>query len=196
MEEKVKETPKRDQVLALLQDPTVKYTREELAIKLQTTVASISSQFTYLRWMGNFIIFDENKKLSLVSQAEYEAWAAARSAKAGKKATATRSPEAQAVALAKTVAGQEKQLATWAAKLEQVVKDLVAEPVNETLLELQTEARANVDLLTIKIKRNKAKLLELPEPSEPADTDPEYNDAIDADGPPDDEYVDDGDDIV
>jgi len=152
-----KDIPKRDQVLELLKEGG--YTREEIAQKLDMTTASVSSQFTYLRWMGNYIIYDENKVLSLVDQDEYKAWQAAREAnKKVKTSGSSKSPEEQAEALDKTIKNQEKQLTGWREKLVKIDRDLEDDSGNEELLELKAEAQANIVLLEIKIKRNKGRL--------------------------------------
>jgi len=165
--------PKRDQVKELI----IKggYTRDKIAKELNMSTASVSSQFTYLRWMGNFITFDDEKILSMVTEAEYNEWVAAKAAKAGTKKSAvasTKTPAEQYKALAKTIGVEKKQLTVWEAKLITINKDLAAMPEDSELLEMQAEASAMVVLLSIKVKRNERKLAAMPEPEEaPIDED-------------------------
>lgn len=178
---------RREQVSELIK--TGLYTKAEIAAKLEVNAASVSSQMTYLRWMGNFIIADENKKLSFCT--EEEAQAVAIAAQSNKKAAESKDPQARANALAKTIATQTKQLTAAQAKLNKVNADLAEEPEDEVLIELQAEAAAHVTLLSIKVKRNVAAAAELPEPQEvvetPADPDTEGSDDTDGtDGTDDD----------
>lgn len=156
----VEDKPKREQVLDMLKE--AKWTREEIAEALDMTVASVSSQLTYLRWMGNFIIYDENKILKTVTKEEYEQWMAEKEANKKTRTASTRTPEEQAVALAKTIKTQTKQLANWEEKLVKIQKDLQDMPDDEELLEMLDEANANITLLKIKLRRNKVKQDELP----------------------------------
>lgn len=159
MSEKVN---RREQVSELIKEGV--YTKAEIAEKLGVNASSVSSQMTYLRWMGNFIIADADKKLSFCTAEEAEAVAAA--AKANKKVTESKDPQTRANALAKTIANQNKQLVAAEAKLAKVTSDLNEEPEDDQLIELHAEANANVVLLRIKIKRNMAAATELPEPQE------------------------------
>jgi len=148
------EKNKREQVLELLKEGS--YTKVEIADKLGMKVGGVSTQLTYLRWMGFFIIWDADKKMSLTDEAGYNAWEAAK-APAKSKSVSKRAPEVTAASLAKTVSKQEATLAVWENKLEL----LTADNADEDLI---AEADANIILLKIKIKRNRAKLAELPEP--------------------------------
>jgi len=151
-----KEMSKRDQVLEMLKEGG--HTRDEIAQKLEMSTASVSSQFTYLRWMGYYIIYDENKILSLVDQDEYEKWQAEKERNKKTKAVSTRTPEEQAEALEKTLGNQTKQLDNWREKLVKIDADMEKMPNDEELQDMQAEAQANITLLEIKMKRNKAKL--------------------------------------
>ena len=156
-EDKVK---RRDQVKELIALGSM--TKAEIADKLEVSVACVSSQMTYLRWMGNFIKYDEDKVLSFVTEEVYEEWQKELKANRKGKATSTRTPEEQAVAIAKTITSQETSMAKWNKKLEQVEADLEKEPDDEELEDLKDEAEANITLLRIKLKRNKAKAEDLP----------------------------------
>jgi len=168
------DVPKRDQVKALIEKGG--YTREMIANELGMSVASVSSQFTYLRWMGNFIIFDDDKKLSMATEGEFNAWTAAKAAKAGTKKTAAASaktPAEQYKALAKQIGTEKKQLDTWKAKLAVIEKDVAAMPEDAELHEMHAEATAMAVLLNIKVSRNEKKLAAMPEPEEaPVDDTP------------------------
>lgn len=159
------EISKREQVKALIDEGG--YTKKEIAEKLEMSESSVSSQMTYLRWQGNFITYDEDKVLSLVSEEEFNEWDEARKANRKSGPTSTKTPEEQAVAVAKTIKTQEKQLANWEKKAADIKAALEDEPDNEELEELSQEADANIVLLGIKLKRNKAKAAALPEPVEP-----------------------------
>lgn len=152
---------RRGQVKSLIEEAT--HTKAEIADKIGVSQASVSSQMTYLRWMGNFIKYDEDKILSFCTEEEYEAWQAELQAKRKTKSTAARTPEEQAKAVAQAIERQEKQLENWEKKLVQITADLQAEPEDEELLELEAEASANITLLKLKIKRNAVKAEELPE---------------------------------
>lgn len=156
---------RRDQVKALIAEG--KYTKAEIAKKLEVNASSVSSQMTYLRWMGNFIVSDENKILSFCDEETYNAKAAAAEANRKlKSTTSTKTPQEQANALAKTLKRQNADLAKAEAKVAQIDKDLIDQPDDEELIELEAEAKATLTLLKIKIKRNTAKAAELPEAEE------------------------------
>lgn len=157
------EVTKQDQVLECLKKGT--YTREEIAAELGISTASVSSQFTYLRWKGNFIKFDENRKLSLCTSEEYDAWVAAKAktATAKAKTTSTKTPYEQYQAALKTLETQEKQYLSWSEKAEQARKDLDNEPDNEQVLDAYDEASSNATLLRLKIKKGKIRVAELAE---------------------------------
>lgn len=158
--------PKREQVKALLNGTM---TREEIATQLGMSTASVSSQLTYLRWMGNFVIYDDDKKLSLATESEYNDWTAAKAAKAGtKKASAgsTKTPAEQYAALTKQIGTEKKQITTWEAKQAQLIKDLANDPNDAEFIEMKAEADAMLVLLNIKLNRNERKLAAMPEPEE------------------------------
>lgn len=163
---------RREQVRELINAAI--YTKAQISDMIEVSSASVSSQMTYLRWMGNFIRYDADKILSFCTEEEYNAWQAELEANRKTKSTAARSPEEQAVAVAKAIDRQEKQLVTWEKKLEQITADLQAEPDDDELLELEAEANANITLLKIKVKRNYAKAEELPDVP---DEDPEVAEA-------------------
>ena len=132
---------------------TGEYTKVELAEALETKPAGISSNMTYLRWGGKFIIWDENKKLSFTDEAGFDEWNEARKANTkSAKAVSKLSPQEQYDKYTKTIASQTKSLSNWEAKVDKYEEDA---PKDETLL---PEAQANVVLLGIKIGRNTAKL--------------------------------------
>jgi hypothetical protein len=167
---------KRDQVLEMLNEGT--FTREQIAEKLAMPVASVSSQFTYLRWMGNYIIYNEDKIVRTATKEMYDAWVAERAAN---KKTSTRasakSPQDQADALAKTLANWKKLFASWGVKLKKIDADLITMPDDDELQELRDEAAANTTLLGIKIKRGEKKALTLPEPLDEATENEEVEEA-------------------
>ena len=163
----VEETPKkrgkldrRGQVKGMIDEAC--HTKAEIADKIGVSQASVSSQMTYLRWMGNFIKYDADKILSFCTEDEYAEWQAELQANRKTKSTAARTPEEQAKAVAQAIERQEKQLENWGKKLAQITDDLQAEPDDDELLELEAEANANIVLLKIKIKRNGIKATELP----------------------------------
>lgn len=166
---------KRDQVLAMLREG--KHTREQIATTLGMSTASVSSQFTYLRWMGNYIVADATTKIvSLATETEFAAWEAARESNRKTKTTAstsTKSPAEQYDSAKKAVEATTKQLAAWTAKLEQAEKDLAAETDNELIRELYEEAQAMVTLTTIKLRRQQVKFDALPVPEPEPVADPE-----------------------
>lgn len=177
---------RREQVQALIQ--TGNFTKAEIAAELGVNAPSVSSQMTYLRWMGNFIISDpETKKLRFCTEEEYNAQQELASAsRKAKSAGSNKTPQEQANALAATIAKQEKEYAKSVAKVAQIEKDLVDEPGDADLLELLEEAKANEVLLRLKLKRNKAKAAELPAPVAVA-TEVEDADDVDPDAEPEGE---------
>jgi len=129
---------------------TGKYTKVELAEELETKVASISSNMTYLRWGGKFIIWDTDKKLSFTDEQGFDDWSAERKSKTGSgKSVSKLTPAEQYAKLTKTIASQNKQLDKWDVKVD------AGPQKDETIL---PEAEAQVTLLSIKISRNQAKL--------------------------------------
>lgn len=158
-----KELNRREQVKELIE--TGEFTKQEIADKLGVAPSSVSSQMTYLRWMGNFILADADKKLRFVTEEEAAAHEELVLAKRKTKATtSTKSPQEQANALAKTIKSQEAQYTKALAKCEQIDKDLALEPEDAQLIELKEEADANAVLLRIKIKRNMDRAETLPAP--------------------------------
>jgi len=168
---------RRDQVKECITAGT--YTKAEIAEKLGVNAASVSSQMTYLRWMGHYIITNpETKALSFCTAEEAEV--VAETAKASRKVKEAKDPQARANTLAKTIKAQEKQLATAQDKLAKIENDLVEEPEDRDLQELLAEAQANVTLLVIKLKRNKIASADLPAPAEVTETAVEDDDAPEA----------------
>lgn len=139
-------------------------TKAQIAEEHGMSAGSVSTQMTYLRWMGYFILIDpEAKVLSFTDEETFNQFEAEKKAnrKGGKKAP-TRTPAERAVATAKTIANQEKQLAKWQGKVyeaEEVLSTLPDDP--DAMLNLK-EARANTDLLEVKLVRNRALADELP----------------------------------
>ena len=177
-----KAQPKREQVLELLKEGG--YTREEIAAKLGMSAGSVNSQFTYLRWMGNFIVYDENKKLSIVTEQEYNDWEAAKAANK-KSPAAAKTPEETYNALQKSLATDQKNLAAWAVKFQTANEAWEQDTENEELTDNKTEAAAMVTLLNIKVKRAAAKFAALPVPEPKVVTpeevvEPDANDGMDA----------------
>lgn len=155
------EKNRREQVKEMIE--TGDYTKAEIAAELDVNPSSVSSQMTYLRWMGHFIVSDDDKKLRFCSEEEYNDITAAALANRKTKTTSTKTPEEQAVALQKTIANQTAQLEKAQAKCVQIDFDLEHDEANAELLEMKEEADAMATILRIKLARNKAKALELPE---------------------------------
>jgi len=176
---------RREQVKELI--ATGEFTKAEIATKLEVSAASVSSQMTYLRWMGNFIKYDADKKLAFCTEEEYTAWQESLNANRKTKTAAARTPEEQAKATFVAGKRHESALAGWQKKLDQITKDLEADSDDEALLELEAEAQASITLLQIKIKRNAARASELPD-YVPGDDTPEVSDA-DVDAPEGDEEL-------
>lgn len=148
-------------------------TKQEIADELGMSVASVSTQMTYLRWMDNYILIDpETKVLSFTDQETFEAAEAAKKANRKTKSTSTRTPEERAAAVAKTLGNQNKQLATWKTKLE-AAEEMLEEHADEAAELAVKEAEAMVALLEVKIVRNEVLADDLPAPveaeEEPAD---------------------------
>lgn len=180
---------RREQVKELIEKGT--YTKAEIAAELGINPGSVSSQMTYLRWMGNFILTDpETKKLSFCSEEDYKEYttkvAAARQAKAG---SAAKSPQERANALAGTIKRQETQLKNANDKVAKIQKDLADEPDDVELQELLEEAQANMVIVRNKLKRNKALAESLPEPTETAETVDEPEDDVEPEAEESDDLV-------
>jgi hypothetical protein len=156
-------TSMRLQVAELIEEG--KYTKVEIAEKLETKVASVSSNMTYIRWGGKFIIWNADKVLSFTDEAGFDEWEAERKAGSkSSKAVSKLSPQEQLDKYSKTIANQEKSLVKWETKVEEYEEKA---PKDDTLL---PEAEANVILIGIKLLRNKAKLAAV-DTSDLADTD-------------------------
>jgi len=166
MAEETKTMNRREQVAELIKEGT--HTKAEIAEALDISAASVSSQMTYLRWMGNFIKYDENKILTFCTEDEYNDWQE-ELAKNRKTKTSARTPEEQAEAVYKTIERQESQLANWQKKLTQINADIADDPNDEQLDEFRREAEANITLLEIKISRNRVKQDDLPDYEPPAE---------------------------
>jgi sugar-specific transcriptional regulator TrmB len=147
---------------------TGEFTKVEIAEKLGIPADSVSSQMTYLKWMGFPTVTEEGtKKLKIVSLEEYATWEAAKIANRKAKApTSKRSPQEQANALAKTVKSQAAQLAKAEVRKAQVDTELADNADDDVLQDISAELGATISLLTIKLKRNNAALAELPEPQD------------------------------
>ncbi len=137
-------------------------TKAGIAETLEISPGSVSSQMTYLRWMGMFIATDADKVLSFVTEEEFNAIQDEKKANRKTKSTSTKTPEEQAATIAKTLDKQNKQVATWEKKLNSAEVALEDEADNEDLQDLRDEAEANITILNIKIKRNVAKAASLP----------------------------------
>lgn len=169
---------RREQVRELIQKGTM--TKQEIAEEIDVSSASVSSQMTYLRWMGNFIKYDSDKILSFCTEEEYNEWQEELAANRKTKSASTRTPEEQAEATHKAIKRQNVQLGNWGKKLEAITRDLQTEPEDDELLELELEANANITLLKIKIRRNEAKAEQLPEYVEATEDDGATDAATDA----------------
>ena len=157
-----KALPKRDQVLELLKDGN--YTREEMATKLSMSVASVNSQFTYLRWMGNFIRYDENKKLSICTEAEFNEWEASKKTATKASTAKPKSPVEVYEAMKKTLATDIKNRDAWIAKAAAANKAAAGNEDDEDLMDAIDEAEAMVVLLALKVKRGQIKFDATPVP--------------------------------
>ena len=152
---------RREQVKGMIEQG--EFTKAQIAEELSVSAASVSSQMTYLRWMGNFIKYDADKILTIVTEEEHVAWQEELAANRKSTSVSNKTPEEQAEAVFKTIERQNSSLTTWTKKAEKVEVDLIDEPDDEELLELKAEADANVVLLGIKIKRNERKAADLPD---------------------------------
>jgi len=166
MAEETKTKNRREQVAELIEEGA--HTKAEIAEALDISPASVSSQMTYLRWMGHFIKYDDNKVLSFCSEDEHAAWQAELAANRKGK-TSARTPEEQAEATYNTIQRQETQLSNWQKKLAQIEADIQDDPEDEQLDEFKREAEANITLLEIKLSRNRAKQEDLPDYEPPAE---------------------------
>jgi len=169
MEENVKAPNRRDQVKGFI--ATGNYTKQEIADELSVNVHTVSSQLTYLSWMGFFVLADEDKKLRFVSKEEKEAaQAAAMVNRKAKTSASKRTPQEQANALAKTIKAQEKAQAKWMAKSAQVAAELLESPDDEELQDIADEINANLTITIIKLKRNVKLAADLPAAEEVTET--------------------------
>ena len=145
--------PRREQIKEMID--TGNFTKKEIATEIGIKDSGVSSQLTYLRWMGNFIIWDKDKKLSFTDEEGFLAWQDANKAGRKTKSVSRRTPQEAYEATMKTISSQNKQLT----KFENKVELLKAEPSDDdTLL---PEAEAQIVLLNIKLQRNEAKLAEI-----------------------------------
>ena len=164
---------RREQIKELIE--TGELSKKEIAEKLSIKESGVSSQLTYLRWMGFFIIWDADKKLSFTDEDGYAAWEEEKKAgRKPKKSVSTKTPQEQYNALIKTVEKQEKSLAKWQDKLSLLSDE---DQLDSTLI---PEAEANITLLEIKISRNKARLAEV-DMDEVVDIEPPVEEVEDAD---------------
>ncbi len=138
-------------------------TKIEIAEALEMSVASVSSQMTYLRWMGLFIKYDEEKVLSFVTEEEFDAWQAELKANRKTTSVSNKTPEEQASAVAKTLKNQNAALARWDKKLDDANLMLDEDEDDEEAIEFKAESEANIVLLKIKIRRNETKAADLPD---------------------------------
>lgn len=157
-----KTEPKRSQVLALLAEGC--YTREEMAEKLKMSVASVNSQFTYLRWMSKFIKYDENKKLSLCTEEEFNAWEASKKTSTKASTAKAKTPQEQYATMKKTLETDTKNMLAWNTKYDQVRVAAQEDTENEELQDTYAEAAAMCTLLKLKVKRLTKKISETPVP--------------------------------
>ncbi len=162
---------RREQVKELIE--AGQWTKAGIAEQLGVKTSSVSSQMTYLRWMGFFIIADEEKVLHFCTEVEAAAHQEKLSAKRKTKSTTTRTPLEQAEAIAKTIKSQKAALKKWTEKVTLIKADLDSAPDDDDLTDLRDEAEANITLLGIKLKRNTQKALDLPTPEEKSSTTPE-----------------------
>ena len=161
---------KRDQVKECIKRGDL--TKAEIATALGMSLGSVSSQMTYLRWMDNYIVTDpETKILSFTTKEAFEALEAEKKANKSTKTTATRTPEERAQAVAKTIGTQEKQLAKWQAKSEQIAAFIAEHPEDADAALAAKEATASIALLEVKLARNTALLESLPEIEDVSDED-------------------------
>lgn len=154
---------KREQVKDCIALGTM--TKAEIAVELDMSAGSVSTQMTYLRWMDNNIMSDsETKILTFVDQETWDAHMAAKEASkgSGKKAS-TRTPAERAVAVAKTIATQEKAKAKWDAKIVEVEELLATMPDDADAALNMKEAVAQVAIAEVKITRNEALAATLPD---------------------------------
>jgi len=134
---------------------TGEYTKAAIAEKLGMSAGSVSTQMTYLRWMGLFIATNpETKVLSFCSQEEFEAAEAEKKAKAKTKSTSTKAPQERYDAVTKTVANQEKTLERWQTKVSDAQAILEERPDDEDVLLALKEAEAMVIVTEVKLARN------------------------------------------
>jgi hypothetical protein len=158
---------RRQQVIDAI--TTGEMTKKEIAEQIGVKESGISSQMTYLRWMGYFIIFDDDKKLSFTDEAGFADWEADKKANRKTKSTSTKTPAEQHATLTKTIANQEKAMAKFVDKQTLLADE---EDADEDTV---NEVDANITLLDIKIRRNEAKLDNIDLSDEP-DAEPEPDD--------------------
>lgn len=173
---------KKDQVFEMLQEGT--YTKQQMADALDCKIGSISSNFTYLRWAGNFIKTDADGVCSLITEEEAEAIEAEKAANRKEKTPATtKTPKEQAEAAEKAVKRMSTTLENWEQKQDAFLIEFEDKEVDIDDQDKLDEAAANIVLLKIKIKRANARLAALADQlSDEDDADEtESGDGIEAD---------------
>lgn len=162
--------PKREQVKDLIAEGV--HTKAQIADNLSMSAASVSSQMTYLRWMGNNIIYSAEKILSFVTADEFTEWKDAQAATKKVKKVSTKAPADQLKAAEKSLKGAITALNNWEIRVEKTTAEDI-----EDFEEFTAESSANIVLLGIKIKRATARVEELtelvantPEADAPMDT--------------------------
>jgi len=165
---------------------TGEYTKAAIAEKLDMSAGSVSTQMTYLRWMGLFIATNpETKILTFCSQEEFEAMEAEKKAKAKTKTTSIKAPQERYDAVVKTIANQEKALEKWQTKVTDAQAVLEDHPDDEDVLLSLKEAEAMVIVTEVKLARNNKLMDELANLEEVDTTPAEEDEAVE----PEDELL-------
>ena len=153
---------KREQVKECIELGTM--TKADMVEKLGMSSGSVSTQMTYLRWMGHFILPEpETKILKFTDKETYEAHVADKKANAKTPKGAARTPAERAVAVAKTITNQEASKVKWDAKIVEC-EEILTELPDDADAELNLkEAIASVALAEVKIARNTSLALTLPD---------------------------------
>lgn len=139
------------------------HTKADIAAALETTVANVSSQMTYLRYGGLNIITDpETKVLRFCTDEEFAEYEAEKEQNKKPKANAL-TPCEQLSKTTATVTRQEKAIAAQIKKLADIDADLADVPDDEELLMAQKEAQGNIMVLEVKLWRNNNRVAELRE---------------------------------
>jgi hypothetical protein len=178
---------KKDQVFEMLQAGT--FTKQQMADALDCKVGSISSNFTYLRWAGNFIKTDADGVCSLITEEEYEALEAEKAANRKEKTPATtKTPKEQAEAAEKSIKRMSTTLENWEQKQDAFLVEFEDKELNIDDQDKLDEAAANITLLKIKIKRANARLAALADQLSDED-ETEAEDEADVDTEPEEELM-------